>query len=108
MPLTPPKCPGFRYPPPDFSPNAFTATLGLLLGVLLSRVEGLLGIGSANVSSPANWLYIYVAAKTAVLPKENGVGINLKRNSEEYQDDRKACRKALEDVVRVLGDDGND
>lgn len=42
-----------------------------------------------------------------VLPKDDGVGINLKCNGEEYQDDRKACRKALEDVVRVLGDDGD-
>lgn len=74
-----PKCPGSRYPTPDFSPSAVAATLGLPLGVPLNGVEGLLGIGSVIVSFPAGWLYIHVAAKTMVPPTEND-GANLKSN----------------------------
>ena len=62
-------------------------------------------VGSTIVSLPAGWSYIHVVAKAVLLTK---IGVDLKWDGEEYRNDPKGCRKALEDIVRVLGDDGND
>ena len=70
--------PGTHHPT---SSNALAATLGLSLGVLLNRAQGLLGMGSVIVSFPTSWLYIRVVAKTVMLPTKN-VGVNLKLNNE--------------------------
>ena len=76
----------------------------------MNWAEGLFGVGTAIVSFPAGWgcTSRRQPRRWCSRPKNDDVGVNLKWNSEEYQDDHRACRKALEDVSQVLVDDGND